>query len=199
MGGITINIDNGGASTLGGSDSIGSSDSSSNNNVNEEIQEIEELLQQLMASEGSPSSSAGSSPTSSLGSTPASSLGSTPTSSLGSTPAASSVPGSTDLAADGQSLSSSNISSAMSQFAQQDPSGFQAFQNAMSSGNGNEAAGILSDAVQSGKLSQSVAGTLAPEIQTTAKENGGGTLNAQAQLQVDQLSGQPPQGLLISA
>lgn len=101
------------------------------------------------------------------------------------TPAATTAPaaqpGTTgDLVNDGKPLQQADEGQALSNFNQQDPAAFQAFQNALSHGDGNSACHILADAVSSGKVSQTTGAALGAQIQQTANAHGGGKINGDA-------------------
>ncbi|TKC77973.1 hypothetical protein FAZ69_32365 [Trinickia terrae] len=88
--------------------------------------------------------------------------------------------GTGDLVNDGKSLQMGDEGQALSNFNQQDPASFQAFQNALSHGDGNSACHILANAVSSGKISQSTGAALGAQVQQTANAHGGGKINGDA-------------------
>ncbi len=88
--------------------------------------------------------------------------------------------GTGNLVADGQSALMGDEGKAMQEFNQKDPARFAAFQNALKGGDGNKAAGLLADAVNSGKLSKGDGAAIGAQLQQTANMYGGGRINDDA-------------------
>ncbi|NIF54094.1 hypothetical protein [Burkholderia sp. Ax-1724] len=85
-----------------------------------------------------------------------------------------------DLTADGKPLQQAGESQALSAFSQQDPAGFQAFESALSHGDGNTATHVLANSISSGKISTGTGSALGSQLQQTANQHGGGKINSDA-------------------
>jgi|GEM_PF-1991689 len=85
-----------------------------------------------------------------------------------------------DLTADGKPLQQAGESQALSAFSQQDPAGFQAFESALSHGDGNTATHVLANSISSGKISTGTGAALGSRLQQTANQHGGGKINSDA-------------------
>ncbi|MBN3829396.1 hypothetical protein G3O00_38210 [Burkholderia sp. Ac-20384] len=90
-----------------------------------------------------------------------------------------------DLVADGKPLQLGAEGQALAMYSQQDQPGFQAFENALASGNPSDATRALAKSVSSGKISQAMGAALGGMLQQTANAHGGGRVSGSAR---DQLS-----------
>jgi hypothetical protein len=98
-------------------------------------------------------------------------------------------PMSGDLVKDGQPLLQGNESKALSNFNTQDSADFEAFEKNLSKGDSTDAAQDLTKAVQSGKLSKEDGAALGAQLESTAKQHGGGDVNPFAAMMLDHAVG----------
>ncbi|MDR3096687.1 MAG: hypothetical protein LBV73_06390 [Paraburkholderia sp.] len=100
------------------------------------------------------------------------------------------TPNTDNLVQMGNSAQQQGAQTAMQNFQSSDPTDFNAFMNALKSGDGNKATHILAGAVRSGKLDQADAAAIGGDLQQTANENGGGKINGMARADLASVLGQ---------
>lgn len=161
------------ASSIGGNSLNGLSNSDQMNIIKQLLNEIEALLQAQQGGSGN------------TGAPPANTAGN------GGAPQANTppLPGGNNLTQIGSALQQGGAQQGMTNFKNSDPAAFEAFQNALSTGDGNTATKILAGAVGSGKLSQTDGAAIGAQLQQTANANGGGTIDGISSAMLQQALG----------